>query len=69
VASFESIQTLELRIGTTLDIQTIQIAFWNGFWVFVGVVAGAAIQYRLMNKSLAKQREKWHLPYYKLKQR
>lgn len=35
----------------------IEIAFWNGFWVFIGVVAGAGIQYRLMQMTLAKQRE------------
>ncbi|WP_298915109.1 hypothetical protein [uncultured Roseobacter sp.] len=35
----------------------IQIAFWNGFWVFIGVVAGAGIQYRLMQKTAVKQRE------------
>ncbi|MGZ2256943.1 hypothetical protein [Roseobacter sp. A03A-229] len=35
----------------------IQIAFWNGFWVFIGVVAGAGIQYRLMQRTVAKQRE------------
>ena len=34
----------------------IEVAFWNGFWVFVGVVAGAGIQYRLMKKTVAEQR-------------
>lgn len=40
-----------------LDFQMIQMAFWNAFWVFIGVVAGAGIQYRLMQNTVAKQRE------------
>lgn len=45
--------------GTELDLdfQMIQIAFWNGLWVFVGIGAGAGIQYRLMQKIATKQKE------------